>query len=123
MKLFLFAAVGAFVQEIFHCAELYQGHTKVTFRNRIKDPIYWILTLLTIFASAGIVCVWHDGEALKPDGHLDPKDILLFGAGAPAIFKKAVAGFVKKSAHAGSESLGAPPPKLTERIRFYFNLN
>jgi hypothetical protein len=122
MKIFLIAAFGAFAQEILHAAELYQGHTIITFRNRIKDPIYWALAILVILVSAGISLVWYDGEALKPVGHLDARDLLLFGAGAPAIFKKAIAGICKRHAHGGSESLGAPRD-LVERIRFYFNLS
>jgi hypothetical protein len=94
---FFIAAFGASLEEVFYWRELRSKLSGAKYKTMLASRTYWIITSLSICASAAGCLIWYFGQ------HPAPKDLMLAGAAFPLIFKRAVATVSSR------RTLGAAP--------------
>ena len=114
VKIFCVAALGSLFQELLHISELRKRSTDAVFKKQLRSPSYYICAVLMIAVSGAVIATWYGDDPQ----HLRNSEIMVLGAAAPALFKKAVSAAARRSAHAG-----AGPTAVGGQLRRYFMLS
>lgn len=121
-ELVFLGALGAMSQEVLHVSGFRHSLREPGVRERLRDPLFWLIGLMVVLVSTGIAYVWFDGT--EPARKLD---VFMVGAAAPALFKQAVTA-VSNSAplpgHFGGPKLGGSQSRhnLRSLMQTYFRI-
>lgn len=108
---FIAALFGAGFQELIYWRSLSRTLAHKTFKAMYKRKDYWIITVVTILASAVGVMLWaHETTGYRL------KDYAIMGAAFPALFKVGVHSFKRDN----GPKLGTNAPSFSNTLRNYF---
>lgn len=83
LQLFLVGAFGAFLQEILWWYNARHSLDEERYARLVKSPGYWVVTVLFILATGGMIVIWFWGEV--PPG---ARTVLLTGGATPLLIKQ-----------------------------------
>lgn len=96
----LAAFLGASLQEIVHWYERREKLSARRYQKDMRSPLYWLITLAMIGASALGAVLWFDSESRPPD----PKTYVVVAAAFPMFVKRGIQGIARKTdTHLGGE--------------------
>lgn len=114
LKVFAWAALGAFVLEALHWYQLNHRMLPAEFAAAAKSPRYWIVASLFVVLPGVLAIAWFGG---RPS--ISTWDVVAFGLGFPAVVKKAAKG---TSESTGTErSLGQSRGRYRVSLDRYFD--
>lgn len=113
----LAVGIGSIFQEVLHWYGLRTRFHLKTTQRLLRSPLYWAMTALMMGLSVFGVYFWFDGQP----GDQSLRDMFVFGAAFPMIFKSVVKSMTSHDA----VKLGGPgqnTPQDTEKgiIHSYF---
>ena len=111
--IFLFSFLGALFQEVLHWYTVREKLDSAKYKKLISSMGYWVVTALMIGLTPPVIYALINGNSETPLAQ-----ILIMGAGAPLIVKKAVEIYLSKMDRV---TLGAADTEPKAKLSDYFS--